>query len=386
MLNLRSCLKLSLSSLVIFNVFAWATTDTWRVKMGELSSALSETIPYLYPDPKQDSKALTEKVKRIYEITKQLDGKLTHSSDVPDQDPALPYIAGLLNEDIERAYQSLQDGRTDYAKSVLRSSVSYCVACHTRTQMGVEFPLLKAFAERLKNASWIDKIEFQTASRQFDPVLTDVMQKLDSPGNVGVSPLDLERASRLALSILVRFKQDPIRANFLATSVLKSKNSTFSMKQAAQVWLKDIRTWQAQKDNQYATDKDLINAAAKLSETSDDLPVGAHTEVRFLRVSVLMHDLMRRFPSSPHTAQALYLVGQSYDSLAEIGLWSLPEMYYMACIKKAPHTPQSEACFKKYEQNVTLGYTGSSGTHIPDGIRRHIKNVKELAKMKRATL
>lgn len=227
---LNKCLIVAILSIVISTAFskrATADANTWRSKMNELSQALSETIPFLYPDPAQNSKTLTEKVNRIHEITKQLDGKLMHSKDVPDGDPALPYIAGLLNEDIERAHQSLQEGRVEYAKSVLRSSVAYCIACHTRTQMGVEFPLLKAFAEPLKRASWIEKIEFQTASRQFDTVLTDVMQKLESPGNIGISPLDLERGSRIALSILVRFKQIPIGRFFSRTRFANQKMLRF---------------------------------------------------------------------------------------------------------------------------------------------------------------
>ncbi|NJL25958.1 MAG: hypothetical protein HC902_12865, partial [Calothrix sp. SM1_5_4] len=82
----------------------------WKSKMGELSSALGEAIPYLYPDPSQDGKALTEKVRRIYEITKQLDGRLDHAVKAPDSDPALPYIANLLRRDIESAHRSLEEG------------------------------------------------------------------------------------------------------------------------------------------------------------------------------------------------------------------------------------------------------------------------------------
>lgn len=349
--------------------------------MQELAAALGDAVPFLYPDPSQDSKALTKKMKRIYEITKQIDGKFSHAGEIPDSDPALPYIANLLKGDIERAYQGLQDGHTDYAKSVVRSSVAYCIACHTRTQAGVQFPLLSAFNESMKKASWIERIEFESATRQFDPAIAEVMKQLDSPSVTGISPLDLERASRIALSIAVRVKQDPDRAKFLAASVAKSPSATVYMKEGAKQWLKDISEWQNAKNQKYENDKDLIEAARGLiaSQKADETAITSHSEVKFLRASVLMHDLLRRFPQSPYTAEALYNIGLSYEPLQGLGLWSLHEMYFLACIEKVPHSKIAEQCFKEYDRSITLGYTGSSGVNVPRAIRTHLKRLKDLA-------
>jgi hypothetical protein len=365
-------------------IFADSAPKAWRAKMQDLAIALSETVPFLYPDPTSDGKQLTEKVKRIKDITSQLDGKLFHSMAMSDNDPALPYIAGLLKRDIDLAYLSLQEGHTDYAKSVVRNSIAYCIACHTRTKTGVQFPLLSAFDGPLKKASWIDKIEFQSGTRQFDSVLTEVMQKLDSPGNLGISTMDLERASRIALSIAVRVKQDPARAKFLAAAVVKSASATEFMKERAKAWSKDIGEWQDQKSRTYDSDGSLITAARSLiyRDENTDAPMSANSEVRYLRASVLMHDLLRRYPKSPYTAEAFYIIGRSYDSLGDIGLWSLHEMYFTACIDKAPHTKLAEQCFERYADSITLGFTGSRGTNIPRAVRKHLDALKETAQVK----
>ncbi len=356
--------------------------QAWRAKMGELSQALSESIPYLYPDPAQDPKKLTAKVKRIYDITKQLDGKLNHAVAMPDTDPALPYIAGLLKGDIERAYQSLQDGHTEYAKGVVRSSVAYCIACHTRTQGGVEFPVLAAFTEPLKRASWIERIEFQSASRQFDPVVAEVMTQLEKPGTVGISPLDLERGARIALSIAVRSKQDPDRAYLLARAIEKSPSATFAMKEAAKVWIKDISAWRSEKDKKYSDVTEMIAAARRLvqSDGTREPVLGGHEEVRLLRASVLMHEVLKRETKKEQAAEALYIIGLSYDALRELGLWSLHEMYFLTCIEKLPHSAQAELCYARYRESVTLGYTGSSGVHVPKAVRDHLDKVQKLAR------
>ncbi len=377
-------LLLGIAMIPTLVIAAEKPVGSWQAKMSELSGALSSTIPYLYPDPGQDPKGLTAKVKNLYDITKDLDGALTHSASVPDQDPALPYIAGLFRQDIERAYTSLQEGHADYAKGVIRSSVSYCIACHTRTQSGLEFPLLKAFEQPLKRASWIEKIEFQAASRQFDQVLSEVMAKLKSPGLVGISSLDLERGARIALSVAVRVKQDPDRAIFLAKAVSESPSANLSMKEAAKEWQKDIREWQSERAKKLNSDRAMIEQTKLLLKRGQTATssTGGHSDVRYLRASVIMHDFLRQYPNSSFTPEALYLTGLTYDALRDIGLWSMHEMYFLACIDKAPHTQLSAQCFKEYEQSITLGYTGSRGTNIPAAVRKYLASVKLKAEPK----
>ncbi|NJL25957.1 MAG: hypothetical protein HC902_12860 [Calothrix sp. SM1_5_4] len=242
--------------------------------------------------------------------------------------------------------------------------------------------MIGAFEKPLQRASWIERIEFQAASRQFDPVLTEVVGKLKDPSHVAISPMDLERAARIALSVAVRVKQDPDRAAFLAQAVIDSPNASFATKEAARAWLKDIKVWQGEKARKYASDKDVMAAARVLLKKKgevDEPVLGDHSEVKFLRASLLMHDLLRGHPQSPYTAEALYTIGRSYESLRDLGLWSLHEMYYLACINKVPHTALSERCYKNYEESVTLGYTGSSGVHLPAAVRKHLSDVKATA-------
>jgi hypothetical protein len=358
-------------------------TEAWRQKMNELSSALAETIPYLYPDPSMDQKKLTAKVKRLQQLTKDFDLTAKHAMTMPDEDPVLPYIASMFRQEIERAYVSLQDGHAEYGKAVLRSSVSYCITCHTRANIGTQFPLLKAFEKPLERASWIEKLEFQTASRQYDTVLSEVMGQLKNPGTVGISALDLERGARTALSILVRLKKDPDRAALLAQAMGKSPSATVSMKEAARVWMKDIRTWQDQRNKTFSDGPAKLAEARKLSGGDESL--SEHSEVRHLRASLLMHEYLQAGASGPAAAEALYLIGRSYNQLGEIGMWSLHEFYYVACIDKAPHTTIAESCYRAYADTITLGFSGSGGVRVPKTVNDHLARLKAKAQVKAGT-
>lgn len=359
---------------------AYAADKSWRQRMIDLSTSLSDVIPYLYKG--QDNSGFSEKVKALAENTASLDPKSSHGLKVPDADPALPYIAGMFRQDIARAYVSLEAGHTDYAKGLIRSSISYCVACHTRTEGGTQFPFVAAFQKAMSGSSWIEKVQFQAATRQFDTVLTEVMGKLKDPSRVGISSMDLERGSKIALAILVRVKRDAQRADLLARTVLNSPASTVSMKESASAWLADVKTWQEVKEIP-SSDEELIRAARALVglnvSLGDSLIAGPHSEVRYLRSSVMMHDLLRKFPKSPYVAEALFLIGVSYETLGELGLWSLHEMYYQACIERAPHSHLAKRCYNLYSESVTMGFSGSRGTNIPSAVKAHLKTMRDLA-------
>lgn len=360
----------------IFSSEAFAKDESWRETMKKLSKALADVVPGLYPDPKLDEKALAEKVAKLAEISWTIDIKAMHSVKYPDDDPALPYVAAMFRDDIARANVSMQEGHADYAKSVLRGSVAYCIACHTRNKPGTQFPMLEAFNESLKRASWIERIEFQAATRQYDVVISEVMGQLKNPSEVGMSSLDLERGARTALSILVRVKKDTDRSAFLAKAVGESPRATVSMKEAAKSWLKDIREWQGEKKKS----PDQLAEARRMIKDGKDQEQNA--EVRNLRATSSLHDFLATQPSAAQSAEAMLLIGRAYRNLGEIGLWNLHEMYFMGCIDKLPHSPTAESCYRDFADSITLGYSGSSGTHIPKAVRDQLKGLKEKAQVK----
>lgn len=352
----------------------------WKSTMNKLSQAISETVPYLYPDPSHDEKTLATKVRHLYELTKSMDVQTAHGVKLPDDDPVLPFLASAFRQDIERAYISLQDGHAEYGKALLRSSAAYCVACHTRHEAGVEFPLLKAFQKPLQRASWIERLEFQTATRQYDVVLNEVMGQLKSSGKPpGISSLDLERGARMALSLLVRIKKDPDRAALLSAAVAESPSATLSMKEAAKVWRADIREWQSTGKIMPVTTRDTLKEAKRLTEVGGT----THAEVRLLRATVLLHDFLKSKPKDAEAAEALYLAGRAYDRLGEIGMWKLHEFYFVACIDKAPHSQIAESCYQSYHDSMVLGFSGSGGTRVPKEISEHLARLKSKASVKK---
>jgi hypothetical protein len=115
-------------------------------------------------------------------------------------------------------------------------------------------------------------------------------------------------------------------------------------------------------------------------------PSQGHDEVYYLRATSILHEFLRKYPESREMPEALYLIGESYTPLQELGLWNLQEKYFQACIKEAPHTELAEKCYKRFEESVIFGFTGSSGTHLPPGLKRQLKLLKSTAQKQEENL
>lgn len=371
---------------LIFALVSGATVhaehDVWREKMREVSSAMSEVISYLYPTSDKDPKALMEKVTKLHEVTERLDVKKDHIIKKGDFDPALVYFADSFKDDIERAYLSLKAGQSDYARYTLKSSTAYCIGCHTRTSSGPQFPLAQAFATSLKGAPWIDRLEFLAATRQFDAAYDEVIKEIGKP--TSLSGLDLDRGALLGLSIAVRVKQDPGQALKLIHALKKSKNISPSTRAAANNWQRDTQSWKSEKPKKSNSSFDMIKDAKKLIAKGQNSP--GHGEVSYLRASALLHNLLKSFPDSQDRSEVFYLLGLSYNGLPRLALWNLQEMYFRACILETPHSEIAETCYQKFEESVVLGFSGSSGTHVPADMQHQLRRLKDKAEKSKEIL
>jgi cytochrome c553 len=374
---------------LVFSTFAITASakeeniKSWRSQMRDLGNALSAVAPDLFNGKDVSNKAeFTKKTKQLFLVSQGLDKTATHGKAVAGSDPSLPYLTHLLREDLELAYHSAETGQVDYAKRVLRSSVSSCVACHTRTSQGPKLPFMQSFSEQIKGASWIDRLAFETANRQFDSVNQQVSRTLKGNSKDNVDSFQLEKGARMALAISVRVKENPTEALSLVKNIITSPIASKDLKNNAVLWQADLNSWKAEKPVVYNSDTELLSAAekimgdVKITQQSTWLP---GSEVKFLRASLLMHQLLQKYPKSPLTGEALYRIGLSYDVLQDLGVWSLHEMYYQACIIKTPHSELARRCYERYKESITLGYSGSAGVHLPDAVVLHLSRLERLS-------
>lgn len=359
-----------------------AALNKWSDKMQELYKTLSELLTDVTSDRRFRDPAnrlqIENLAKKLANAAHSLNSKEMSS---PDADPSVKIIAEMLGRETKRAVSELKSGNYSYARSILRSVPSYCIACHTRTSSGARFDKLP-LEPSSDSLTSLEKGQFFAASRQFDRAQTEFRKIIMDPKSLSENTWDWETAINQSLAIAVRVKKDPKEAMDIVQTILNAKTTPTFMKDNAKAWKTSINEWAAEPLRKISTEVELHNEAMRLMQKareSQKYPMDRTADVVYLRASATVHDLLQVAPSGKVTQDALFLAGLSYEVLSPLKLEDLHEVYYEACIKQTPHTPTAELCYSHYEEAMFFEYTGSAGTDVPEDVKQRLQALRQLA-------
>lgn len=356
----------------------------WGEKMRKLSTLLQEVLI----DVSSDGRARSADGKRRLEKNTEQLAKLSHSMAErtlsPDLDPSVKLLGDLFAEESERARDALKAGNLSYARYLLKGVAQGCIACHTRTQSGPSFAALPK-GSLFSKLPGLERAEIQVAIREFAPALETLKSVLLDKALLKDRPGDWANAARLGLMVAVRTQSDPAVARDWVALILAEPGAPYFLSHDAKAWKVSIDKWIAEPKRDAVTAEGLYAEAVRLyaqAKNSQRYFFDHAADVDYLRASVAAHNLMRLGSEVPHLDQAYLMAGMTYEALGLSRFPELHEVYYQACIRKAPHTPVAEDCYRRLEQSVYQGFTGSAGTDIPLDLRRRLKKWESEAREK----
>jgi mono/diheme cytochrome c family protein len=362
------------------NLYSAEKNPVWATQMRSIEKTLNELLFDLsnetrFNDPKNFS-AIDRNAEKFAVLARELNEKVA----APDKDPSLREIGDDFAKDARAAATAMKAGNRAYARVMLNASTGYCIACHTRNSSGPQFSALKIDA-RLDGMKPLEKADYLTATRNFDQAFLEYEKILKkSESGVGEAFLD-EKAVRGALGIAIRVKHDPDLALALVNSLAANSKSPYFIRERAGQWKKSILEWKASAGKK-ASGESAYEEALKLiaeGKATQKFPVDRSADVLYLRASSLVHDLLSTGPKGPLLAKANYLAGLTYEVLDDYGIRNFNEYYYRACVRADPHTILAQECYRRYEESVYFGYTGSGGTYIPADVRARLSAVELLS-------
>ncbi|MBI2605376.1 MAG: hypothetical protein HYW49_04775 [Deltaproteobacteria bacterium] len=350
--------------------------------LAEVSSDSQFNDPANFKRIEADAKLLSELVHDLSAITRDEKTATGERMLSPDTDPSILLMTSLFSEDTKRAYEALKTGHRDYARVVLRTVTGYCIGCHTRSTPAQATRPQEPETPEIKSLSQIERAEFLASTLQNDAALEEFEKIISDPKIRKERQLAWEKTVRYALAIAVRVKRDPARAIKIVDAVLGAGDAPEFLKEDAELWKASIAAWRAEtartltsEDALYAETVRLITQARMLQK----YPADHAADVLYLRVSATVHDLLRIAPNGRYSADALFLLGLSYEALRDMNLWSLHEMSYEACIRKSPHTETAKNCYSHYEETIYAGYSGSGGVSIPKVVAAKLDELEKLS-------
>ncbi|CAN5414409.1 hypothetical protein BH10BDE1_BH10BDE1_27690 [soil metagenome] len=363
----------------------------WKVRMQAMLTDILPLIPYAFDEAKfKDEKNRAEIQKSLAALANHSAALKAHTAEFKTQpnakiDPSLRFIAEAFENEVAAAQTSFQGSSAarSQAQNYLRSAVSKCTMCHSQTSNGPELKL-DQFRKQFETLTPSDRYVALIATRQFDDALKEFSKTLAKPKTESTDELAIDRTAKSALAIAVRVKRDPKLAQKLIQDIQASGSASKMLQGDLPDWQESVVAWQADKPIDPTKEKEVFAEAKRLFEIGQKKESSAghfkNASVTMLRASTLLHDLLSNFPQSAKRAEAYLMLAATYDLLPGFTVWDLPDEYLAACIQENPHSEMSEKCFLKYESSVVLGYSGSSGTHIPSAVAEHVARMRALAK------
>lgn len=358
-----------------------AALRKWNERMQELAGVLNDLLPEISRSNVPASDNLVKNAKRFSELVHSLDVQPGGMSLLPpDSDPTLTLVQNAFEKETKRAYRAIKEGHVDYGKAILRTATGYCVACHSRNSNGPDFPTFQ-LSPKADTLTSFEKAQLLAATRQYDGAIDTFAALARDAAYAKARPLEWNRAVKHALNLAVRVKEDPDRALAILSGVPSAVAAQFMMQDMAQ-WKKSLEAWKKEKDSALNSEAALYRKAKKLidqARSMQQFPIDRSADVLYLRASALLHNQLKRAPQGPLAAEALYLLGKSYEVFGDLQNERWHELFYEACIRNRPHSPVALSCYEAYESSLYFGYTGSGGTALPDDVQTSLAELKTQA-------
>lgn len=248
----------------------------------------------------------------------------------------------------------------------IRSAVGQCAACHSNG--GKSTHLFEIFKNT--NMPMYEKARLSLAVRDYKTsaeTFKSIMMDKDLQTNY--------------------FRMNDILVNYLNSAIL----SNYSKEQI----ISDLTAISKIATNK-GTQNDLTNiiddvknskplasydeAVKKFESYSGDLVTLDKSMYTSLTIKNLLHAKLRNLRSLDQKAASYEVLGDIYSHFPEISIFMVPEKYYELCVKTNPKSKVANECFKKYEDKIVLGYSGSMGSNVPDYEKAKIQKLKSLLK------
>lgn len=359
-----------------------AKPKSWNEKMRGLEETMQTLLIDLNSDERFNSPANFKRIeKNVEKFSKLAHSLQSKEGPSPDPDPSIKIISTQFAAEAAHAYKALKSGHRAYAKTVLQSMMSYCIACHTRNNTGPDFQKLNVMPA-VQSLKQLEKADFFASTRQFDRAIEEYEKIIQAHEKSENRPFEWERAIRTALAIAVRVKKDPALSLRIVDRVIDTAKAPYFLKQQALQWKASLNEWKAEPPLKALNEEAYYTLATRLIAEANKVkkyPADRSSDILYLRASSAVHDLMSSAPNGKYLIDALYLAGLCYENLQDLNLWEIHEFYYLVCIMKSPHTDKARQCFKHYEQSVYRGFTGSSGTHLPADVKSKLKRLDQLS-------
>ncbi len=287
----------------------------------------------------------------------------------------------ILTEQLEDVETIFDIGNKNYALMSLKSTLGACMACHTQLP-AVSTQFTTENQSRVL-ADPFEEAEFLFLIRNFDAAMSLYQQVIQGYPLNQVQSRDLEIALYRQIYYYVRVARD---MNGLSNA-LRSNRENQQLPVRLQNQLKGlIATVDAVKTENYPYFTDAQGAdlqryaqAQLIEDTGGGVSLDSPGKmIALLKLSSVLYQYLDENPQTSLKPEILYWLSFGERRYFYPSLHSLPSLYLKQCVLDYPQSAVAKQCFAEYENIITLLFTGSGGTNIPDDMTAELSMMRSL--------
>lgn len=352
-----------------------------------IMNTIFDPIAYLLP-LSLDTEAFSSKANRP-EIEKRLKQLRDHVGILEKHAGAhgrgFEYVAKSLERDTKNLYRWYTKGHFEEARFTLHNMTENCIACHSSLPETQKFPKSDAFFAKVDISKLppLERAHILVMTRQFDEALKTYETVFLSKE---IHPLNLVMLGSFTdyLKICIHVKNDLARPEALLAKIAERTDTPLHVKEQLAKWtlaLKEMDASGVIKSKDLATAKKVLESGRGMMEFPRDRDGLIHHVV----ASALLSRFVDEHPDRGRdVAEAYYLLGVA-DSLLEHSLWiQRVDFYLESAIRLAPDADFAPKAYALLEENLITGYSGSSGTNLPDDARDLLSELRRIIEQARS--
>ena len=337
-----------------------------------LNTDLSRPLPY--PGSSEHQK-IEVRMERLSRLAHRVTGKTLSNG----TGQLYPILGEALPEQADQMTSAWRLGQTAYSKALFRTLSSTCIECHAAggphsvPQKRLNDPDL-ALWNPVDRGRYLRSVGFLELAFE---AFKQAIEMYGSDARAGsASSWNLEEALYELLSLEIRTSGKPDRLIGILKPWGNREDLPKYLRSDLSGWVRDLDAWAREPVPQgrvhasqlLSRAKQHIRKAGRLQES----PTDRSSLVWYWRAVAELYRVLKLNLRPEQRGDAYFLLGTAFEVLTPRYQETLHERFYESCIREVPHTPRSDLCYRKLERSIVAGYTGSSGTRIPEEVRKRL--------------
>jgi len=341
--------------------------------MNQFLATFLDLEPFIVSDKKIESKEERQKIARELKRLAKLSVDLRKMHNF--ESTGFRISAELLTEELQGASKSFTNGNLGYARRSLRSTLDVCSSCHSQVPQSPAAGW--KFDEKSLKGSDFQKAEFLFATRQYVPAVR-LYHEFAKNFKKDQDPLDAEKALSRILAINIRSMRNPNQARKELRELSANQNFSEALQEKLSHWIQELRALEKLNppDVERASADKVVKFVSTRLNVKESKAFGDTETAQALYFSGLLYQFLNTRPAKDINADLLYWLALYENRLGENYPLELSRLYLKECVLRFPQDPTAELCFKEYENQQTLEYTGSGGTKLPSDVKKDLETLR----------